>query len=243
LGLHGVRPRGAHVGLEHSEHAGSSSYERLGEKYGEVFDLVVNRGVAWKPLQPKRFIRNGRVITIDFDVPTPPLAWDENLGTPSSRAEWAEGRGFEVSADAQPVAILSATLVGNSVELTLESDPGTAQLRVSYAISPAGGANLPAGTFGQLRDSDNFEGYAVETLEVDVMNGSDMVNLPPTDAERRAPWDLVTGAGLPVETLVREVTPGSIRVSAPWSGASGKARLRFHHNHRNYCVHFSEVLP
>ena len=45
----------------------------FGEKHAEVFDLVVNQGVAWKPLQPKNIARAGAVLTIDFDVPNPPL--------------------------------------------------------------------------------------------------------------------------------------------------------------------------
>ena len=30
-----------------------------------------------------------------------------------------------------------------------------------------------------------------------------------------------------------------ITLSAPWTGATGKAMLTFHHNHYNYAVHFA----
>jgi hypothetical protein len=39
-------------------HLPGPGYERLGQKYGEVFDQVVNRGVAWKPLQPNAITRS-----------------------------------------------------------------------------------------------------------------------------------------------------------------------------------------
>ena len=54
-------------------HLHGTGYERVGEKYAEVFDLMVNQGIAWKPVGPNKVTRNGAVITLSFDVPNPPL--------------------------------------------------------------------------------------------------------------------------------------------------------------------------
>ena len=79
--------------------ASCGGYERLGEKYGEIFDIVVNQGIAWKPVGPNKVAQSGAVITADFDVPDPPLVWDQHLATPHQKlhtASGAKGRGFEV---------------------------------------------------------------------------------------------------------------------------------------------------
>jgi len=224
-------------------HLPAASYQRLGEKYGEVFDLIVNRGIAWKPLGPHRITRNEATVTIDFDVPNPPLAWDTNLPQPHLQGPWAQGRGFEVSAGGQALAITAAEIVGSSVVLTLAQDPGAGPLTVAYAITGGEGENQPSRAVGQLRDSDAFAGYATESVVVQVTKGSDEVTAPAASLARRAPFDLVSGGGLPAETVVRQVGTGTLKLSAPWPGASGTATLTMHHNHHNYCVHFSESVP
>ena len=147
-------------------HFPGGGYERLGEKYAEVFDLIVNQGVDWKPVGPNNITRAGAVVTITFDVPNPPLQWDENLVMPHQAAHtaWANGRGFEVKDSSNnEIAIASVGIVGDdTVVLTLAADPGSTSLTLGYAItqdSPdayQGGAD--GGPHGQLRDSDEFVG-------------------------------------------------------------------------------------
>ena len=68
--------------LPDHQHMAAPGYERLGQKYAEVFDLVVNQKVAWKPLQPNKIARTGSTITVGFDVPNPPLVWDVHMAVP-----------------------------------------------------------------------------------------------------------------------------------------------------------------
>jgi len=231
-------------------HLQATGYERVGEKYAEVFDLVVNQGIAWKPVGPNKVTRNGAVITLSFDVPNPPLVWDQVLNPPHQTVHtaWAKGHGFEViDAAKNEVAIASAEIQGSNVILTLAQAPapGTA-LTVGYALTPdadgytAGGDN---GMHGQLRDSDPFEGYAKETIEVSVTNGSANISVPQGGFARRGALDIVTGAGLPAGTVAAKMNFDQITLSAPWPGATGKAMLTFHHNHYNYAVHFAMAVP
>jgi len=141
------------------------AYEMLGEKYGQVFYQHVVLGDPWVPLQPiaSTVARNGRVITVDFDVPVPPLAWDEVLPTPhqgqAGIPEWVPGRGFEVRMGTTRLAIESVAILDeDTVQITCAADvPAGATL--GYAATSDGAA--VSGTFprwGQLKDSDPFVG-------------------------------------------------------------------------------------
>jgi hypothetical protein len=113
---------------------GAGAYQRLGEKHAEVFDLVVNQGVAWKPLGPNNVARSGKVITLSFDVPNPPLVWDTNLepGHQDAHLAWKDGKGFEVvDSEGNELEIESAEIDGDDVLVTLAQDPGSAQLTVA----------------------------------------------------------------------------------------------------------------
>jgi hypothetical protein len=232
-------------------HMQAPGYERIGEKYGEVFDLIVNQGVAWKPVGPKSISRTGKVITIAFDVPNPPLAWDEHLVKPHQKVHtaWANGRGFEVIDGANnEVTVASVEISGESVLLTLAQEPaaGTA-LTVGYAVTPDadggswGGHEL--GMHGQLRDSDTFPGYAVESIEVQATQGSPLLKGAPSAFLRRGDLDIVSGGNLAADTVIADLGVDSVTLSSPWTGPTGKATLTFHHNHYNYCVHFSSKVP
>jgi len=233
-------------------HLFAADYERLGEKYAEVFDAVVNRGVNWKPLGPNRVTRNGAVITINFDVPNPPLAWDTNLTPPHQQLNtaWANGNGFEVTDQAgNEVQIASVAIQGNSVILTLSAAPAAGtSLTLAYALTeddPSNGwdGGYPYGMHGLLRDSDNFQGYAMETIDVSATNGSNLVSGDPEVFARRAGYDIVTGPNIPDGTIVSFVSDTLIALSTPWTGSSGTVQLTFWHNQYNYCVHFSMPIP
>jgi hypothetical protein len=153
-------------------HLTQAGYERLGEKYGEVFDLVVNRNIPWKPVGPKGVTRSGSTVTIDFDVPSPPLVWDLNIKSPHLQAHtaWANGRGFEVlDGSGNEVTISSAQIVGGtSVVLTLAPSP-SGPLTLGYAVTgDAHGCcwgGYDEGPHGQLRDSDDFVGLLHHDLQ------------------------------------------------------------------------------
>jgi hypothetical protein len=230
-------------------HTTTASYERIGEKYAEVFDAIVNQNIAWKPLQPSHVVRSGAVITIDFDVPNPPLAWEANIPEPfddTAHPAWKAGHGFQVTdGGGADVAIASAAIQGSSVVLTLAQAPAAgAQLTVGYAITKGAGT-FPLPIRGQLRDSDDFVGWSTDTVDVNVTAGSATVSsVSATGFARRAAFDLVTGTGVPAGTIIAKKTfDNEITLSSPWPGATGKASMAFRHDHRNYAVQFSMPVP
>jgi hypothetical protein len=143
-------------------HLINKDYERLGEKSAEVFYQRVVLGNAWQPLQPTGAARNGRVITVSFNVPVAPLAWDTSLPAPhqASNTAWAQGKGFEVSNGATPITISSVAIAGNGVQITVASDLPASGVTVAYAFT-ADAAPRTNGTvrWGLLHDSDPLVGY------------------------------------------------------------------------------------
>jgi hypothetical protein len=220
-------------------------YEELGEKTGEVIDAVVNQGLAWKPLQPNRASRAGAVITLDFDVPNPPLQWDENSPAPHQMAHtaWMNGRGFEVLDGTNELTIASVAIAGSSVVVTLASPPAAgAALTVSYAVT----ADTPQdhALTGQLRDSDPFVGFQTVTAQATVTQGSTSITGPSGAFLAVAGGDLVTGSGVPAGTVVQQwIFDTLVKLSQPWPGASGTVALTFRHDHRNACVQFAMPVP
>jgi hypothetical protein len=149
-------------------HLTNPDYERLGEKYGQVFYQRVVLGNAWQPLQPTTVERSGRVITVHFHVPVAPLAWDTTLPMPhqSASTEWAQGRGFEVRSGSTHITISSVAISGDTVQITCATDLPASGLVVGYA-STTDGIIRPNGTmrWGQLRDSDPFLGSLTRTAQ------------------------------------------------------------------------------
>lgn len=159
-------------------HLLTDGYERLGEKYGQVYFERVVRGNPWQPLQPTGVERNGQVITVHFHVPVPPLVWDEVLPDPNqSVAAWSAGKGFEVRVNSSPVTIASVAIVGDDVQITCTGTLPATGVTVGYAMTAAnseaarvtdsGGALLWTGTvrWGQLRDSDPFVGAVTKQAQ------------------------------------------------------------------------------
>jgi hypothetical protein len=232
-------------------HLPAPGYERLGQKYAEVFDLVVNQKQPWAPLQPVQITRAGATITVTFHVPNPPLAWDTHLAPPHQLANgaWAKGMGFEVrDAGNNPLTIAGTTIAGNDVVLTLSAAPPAGVVHVAYALTQDG-TGYQGGTVqgmrGLLRDSDDFEGYDAETLPAQVTAGSATVkSTTPGAFARRAGMDVITGTGVPADTIVASHdSDDQVTLSAPWPGPSGTVMLAFHHDEHNYCVHFSMDAP
>jgi hypothetical protein len=139
-------------------HLTADGYDRYGEKLGQVYHQVVVRGRAWQPLAPVEVARSGRVVTVRFHVPVPPLVWDESIPAPHQDAftAWRAGRGFELRGDEDtPLPIAAVEIVGaDTVRITCGVDLH-ARLLVAYAMT-SDGQGAPGHTFrgGQLADSD-----------------------------------------------------------------------------------------
>jgi hypothetical protein len=139
-------------------------YEQLGEKYAQVYYERVVLGNDWQPLQPTSASRNGRVVTVNFHVPVPPLAWEDRFQAPHQNAgtEWRAGKGFELRAGNTNIAISAVEIAGDAVRITAAADLPANNLTVGYAVTgePRPMAAPFAGTlrWGQLRDSDPFVG-------------------------------------------------------------------------------------
>jgi hypothetical protein len=145
-------------------HLVAVGYELMGEKYAEAYYERVVLGHDWKPLQPlaSTVARSGRNITVDFYVPKPPLAWDDNLPKPhqTDLAVWKDGRGFEVrGADRTPLAIESVTLLdADTVQITLTADVPAGAI-LGYAATNGNDAPVNySPRIGNLKDSDPFVG-------------------------------------------------------------------------------------
>jgi hypothetical protein len=229
-------------------HLKAAGYRRLGEKYAEIFDRVVNQKDDWQPLGPTSAQRVGDVVRVTFHVPEPPLVWSEHLAPPHQTAhvEWAKGRGFEIVTSAQEsVTIASATIDGDQVLLTLADPPGAdVTLTVRYAITQDGEGNQGgdvSGLRGLLRDSNAFIGADAETISVVVTQGSSVITSTEAGAfRRRTGYDLVTEAGEPTGLVVAtRDSDDQLTLSGPWTGASGTRSLAFHYDLYNYAVHFS----
>ena len=125
----------------------------LGEYYAKAYRRVLVDGEPWIPLRPRSLSRDGKVVTIDFDVPAPPLVFDTELvSDPGSY-------GFEFwDSSGAPPTVASVELTGDTqVQLTLTDTPIAGNKRVRYAYSGViGQSGGPAtGPRGNLRDSDS----------------------------------------------------------------------------------------
>lgn len=112
----------------------------MGYLYADVYALVRQNG-TFLPLYPtsqsRATVSGKTVLTVNFSLPSGALQFDTATVSSPHQTEhlaWANGKGFEVEVASSPVTINSATIVGNSVELALDSlvDPAD-PIIVSYA--------------------------------------------------------------------------------------------------------------
>lgn len=145
-----VGPKYTSIYSSDGVHLTNAGYREMGEYYAKVYRQVVLEKKAWLPLGPKTIKREGTAITVDFDVPSPPLVLDTTLvSDPGSF-------GFEVVDDGKPAKIASVSLAGStSVKIVLAAAPAGA-VRVRYAFTGIAGAagGAKTGARGNLRDSD-----------------------------------------------------------------------------------------
>jgi hypothetical protein len=226
-------------------HLTTHEYDRMGAKYGEVYFERIVRGRNWQPLQPLAAVKSGKTITVTFNVPTAPLNWDETITPPHQAAltEWAKGRGFEVSNAGGRVAIDSVAIEGSTVVIALAADSQAGGWMVGYAMTQDGSGAMAGptrGRRGQLRDSNLLVGWDAATIPCAVTSGSPMIQAQAANAfQYHGERDVAEGTGLPADTTVAaKVSDGSMRLTAPWTGASGMAQIKLRSDHRNYCVAF-----
>ncbi len=153
-------------GYVDSVHLDALGYDRLGEKYGQIYFERVVKERDWQPLAPLSVERQGELVSVAFHVPVPPLLWDESLPLPHTAARphaWSKGRGFELLANGVPITIDSVEIVGTKVNIVASSAPAGV-LTIRYAAS-ASHKPRPEGSWrwGQLRDSDPFVGAITRT--------------------------------------------------------------------------------
>jgi hypothetical protein len=141
-------------------HLVTRGYELLGEKYAEVYVQRVVLGQAWQPLQPISVTRSGRVVTVRFHVPVPPLAWDTALPMPhqSALTQWSQGRGFELRQGTTALTISSVQIVNDTVQITAAANV-PAGVTLGYAATSDGVALAGVSRrWGKLTDSDRTVG-------------------------------------------------------------------------------------
>jgi hypothetical protein len=226
-------------------HLTAHEYDRLGEKYGEVYYEKVVLGHNWQPLQPKTVAKAGKVITVDFNVPVGALNWDENITAPHQTAntEWAKGRGFEVTSSAGRAAIDSVAIDGTKVVITLTADVQATGWKVAYASTQDDDGTIggpTTGRRGQLRDTDPLVGLDAETISCNVTMGSAAITPKTANGFKlHGARDMAEGAGLAAETIVlTKMSDSAMTLSNPWTGATGTVDLKLRSDQRNYCVSF-----
>ena len=151
-------------------HLTADGYSQLGEKYGQVYFERVIMGRPWQPLQPTIVARAGRIITVTFHVPVPPLVWETTFQTPHETIPaWQTGNGFEVRAGNTQIAIDSVAITGDSVAITCATDLPATGVTVGYAtIAEPTAMTVPfpgIKRWGRLRDSDPFVGSTTQTAQ------------------------------------------------------------------------------
>lgn len=124
----------------------------LGEYYGKALRRVYLDGEPWAPLGPTgAMIINGSQVVVEFEVPAPPLVFDEVAVTNPGNYGFVftDGSGM-------PPTISTVEITGpTQVTVTLSGPPGP-QARLLYAAvgQPGAPAGPTTGARGNLRDSD-----------------------------------------------------------------------------------------
>lgn len=144
-------------------HMTPASYQLLGDYYGKAIKRVLVDGQSIVALTPAEEVRKGNVITVRFNVPVTPLAWD----TTNVLSKTNYGFEFYDDSGATP-AISSVALQGqDAVRITLASTPTGATQKIRYAYSGTvsqPGADQSGAPRGNLRDSDTTQGSANTNL-------------------------------------------------------------------------------
>jgi len=218
-------------------HMLAPGYDHLGVKYAQVYDRLANGG-TWTPMQPIGIAVNEKVIQVDLHVPVLPFSFDETLDPNQvTHLEWKNGRGFEVVDDTGKLVIESvAKGSASSLAITLATLPGSG-LRLRYAMTNDG-----IGRRGQVADSDPFIGIDTKNYSVSFTQGSTEATLNDPMPEHGA-RDCIVASGLPLGTLIKNVSGNTLTLSNPWGSASTTTSASVHFDNRNYLVQFDLPVP
>jgi hypothetical protein len=138
-------------------HYTNYSQRRLGAYFAKAYQKVVVEGGTWEPVRPIKIERAGRVVTVTYKVPVPPLVLDETRVVNPGNA------GFTYEDDAASATIASVALAGpDKVTITLSAEPTGANKKLRYALNVPVSDPCPGperGARGNLRDSDATQGY------------------------------------------------------------------------------------
>lgn len=204
-------------------HFVNTSYVRIGEKCAQVANAVdFDAAHAWSPVWPTSIVASGSVVTVRFNVPTPPLLFDlTNLATKALR-------GFEIhDPTIQGITLSSVALNGtDGVDLTLSGAPNS-QVQIGYGLDGdsgnAGGlagnpTTLQAGApGGNLVDSDAEPNGCVHFLDpIDsgfttspASVATHAISMPDTDDVIEIPHDAALDATDDYTILIRLRRPGT----------------------------------
>jgi len=230
-------------------HLPEAGYNRLGEKYGQVFYQTVIEKNSFVPLSPKKItLKEPTAILVSFDVPVGPLGWNEALPTPHQTVHtaWSLGRGFEVrDSRKREINITNVRILPNDKLQINIAPPIDLPLTLPYAMTigrhELGGSitlgGSISGRIGQLCDSDPLVGVGAETLECELINGSREI-FNKEGFKRRALYDRIMPANLAITEFEKE-RPERAILHKPWLGSSGSHKLFFQHDHRNHLVSFT----
>lgn len=137
-------------------HMTGRGYARVGEVIAEkVMDVLWRRHAKPKILRMTAAARVGNQVTIDFDVPVPPLALDY------ANVEAAASAGFDFKSNGVVIPISAVSVASPTrIQLTLDSVPsGAASNVIEYALrSQSNPRTLAAIPRGNVRDSASTVG-------------------------------------------------------------------------------------
>ncbi|MCD7972385.1 MAG: T9SS type A sorting domain-containing protein [Candidatus Azobacteroides sp.] len=134
-------------------HLDPNGYRWYGEMLGKVFYKKVVLQEDFKPLQPRKIVKeSAQTLSVEFLVPEPPLVFDTEI------IHMIPDYGFSIKDNAGKKSIISLEIEGNKVRITCDA-PFTGEITLSYAGEEFQG-------HGSLRDSDPYTGYyAYENLD------------------------------------------------------------------------------
>lgn len=155
-------------------HLTNYSYRRLGEYFAKAYKKVVIDGAAWRPLAPASITLDGKMITVRFNVPVPPLQFD------TAAVDLKANYGFEYADDLNSASIADVRISApDTVQITLSGTPTGLHPRLRYAytgVSGSGaGAHVAGSARGNLRDSDPAEAF-YQDAHVPAAMGSRLYN-------------------------------------------------------------------
>jgi hypothetical protein len=148
-------------------HMTNQGYRKLAGYFAKAWLKTVFQNQPWRPLSPRKIVRDGVNIYVDFWVPVPPIRI--NLGDVLQPTFVTGSKyGFEYwDASGSPPAITAVNVIGpTTLQIVLASVPtgSTKQLRYAYSFSPSTIAGPTTGQRGNLCDSDTSTNYAGDTL-------------------------------------------------------------------------------